>query len=173
VILFFCVPLWLAAIIIHVAFSLFVPPAMKRPATYSFAHFLSLLVSIHHLWNSCTHLIQIWFMDMDLNQIRTWPAHSYDKPTHAIWALYIYPNKGQRAETWKFSFFSKFKRDFSSHSLSLQRLDTFNSNLIYEYIRIMQVKWFDDFGQSYPFWRNFQFLFGFIYNVQIACVDMS
>jgi hypothetical protein len=28
-----------------------------------------------------------------LNQIRTWPAYSYDEPTHAIWTLYIHLNK--------------------------------------------------------------------------------
>jgi hypothetical protein len=44
----------------------------------------------------------------DHNQIRTWPAHSYDEPTHAIWPLYIHPNKSWRAETELF-----FKRDNS------------------------------------------------------------
>jgi hypothetical protein len=36
---------------------------------------------------------------MDHDQIWTWPAHSYIEPTHAIWTLYIYPNKTYRAET--------------------------------------------------------------------------
>jgi hypothetical protein len=34
-----------------------------------------------------------------INQIRTWPTHFYDEPTHAIWTLYIHPNKTYRAET--------------------------------------------------------------------------
>ena len=29
----------------------------------------------------------------DHNQIPTWSAHSYDKPTHAIWILNMHPNK--------------------------------------------------------------------------------
>jgi hypothetical protein len=39
----------------------------------------------------------------DHNQIRTRPAHSYVEPSHAIWALYIHPNKSSRAETEIFS----------------------------------------------------------------------
>jgi hypothetical protein len=46
----------------------------------------------------------------DQNQIRTWPAHSYDKPIHAIWILYMHPNKSYRECKLKISIFSKFKR---------------------------------------------------------------
>jgi hypothetical protein len=44
------------------------------------------------------------------NQIRTWPAHSYDVSTCAISTLYMNPNKSSESGNWKFHIFFQSSR---------------------------------------------------------------
>jgi hypothetical protein len=82
---------------------------LHNPMTYPYIKF-ELNVCNPYRYNERKLKISIFFFffvqkPADQNQIRTWPTHSYDEPTH------IHASK-QKLDSinWKFHFFSKFKR---------------------------------------------------------------